>query len=49
MFGEGVMSSPFTSTDRLYPVEMPYTLDETYILNLEIPPDIFSRNFPSNY
>ncbi|HEY0042412.1 MAG TPA: hypothetical protein VGB71_17185, partial [Flavisolibacter sp.] len=46
MFGEGVMSSPFTSTDRLYPVEMPYILDETYILNLEIPPGYILQELP---
>lgn len=29
--------NPFTSADRKYPIEMPYTIDETYILNMEIP------------
>jgi Domain of Unknown Function with PDB structure (DUF3858) len=29
--------NPFSSVVRRYPVEMPYRIDETYILNLEIP------------
>lgn len=37
MFGEGFKENPFKSAERLYPVEMPFTLDETYTLQLEIP------------
>jgi hypothetical protein len=37
MFGEGYKDNPFKSADRRYPVEMPYTTDETYNLQLEIP------------
>ncbi len=37
MFGEGYKKNPFKSADRKYPVEMPYTMDETFILNLEVP------------
>jgi hypothetical protein len=29
--------NPFQSARRFYPVEMPYRIDETYILNFEIP------------
>jgi hypothetical protein len=29
--------NPFSSERRYYPVEMPYAIDETYILRLEIP------------
>jgi hypothetical protein len=29
--------NPFSAADRKYPVEMPHTLDWTYILNMEIP------------
>ena len=37
MFGEGYKENPFKSAQRLYPVEMPYTMDETYLLQLQIP------------
>ena len=37
MFAEGYKKNPFKSEERLYPVEMPYTMDETFILNMEIP------------
>lgn len=37
MFGEGYKENPFKSAQRLYPVEMPYTFDETYLLTLQVP------------
>lgn len=37
MFGEGYKKNPFKSEERLYPVEMPYTIDDTYILTMEVP------------
>jgi hypothetical protein len=37
MLGEGYKENPFKSAERFYPVEMPYTIDETYLLRLEIP------------
>jgi transglutaminase-like putative cysteine protease len=37
MFGEGYKENPFKSAERFYPVEMPYIMDETYLLQLEIP------------
>lgn len=37
MMGEAYKENPFTSAERLYPVEMPYCSNETYILNMEIP------------
>ena len=37
MFAEGYKENPFKSEQRSYPVEMPYTSDETYIFNLMIP------------
>ena len=37
MFGEGWKENPFKSADRKYPVEMPYTIDETYLLRVDIP------------
>jgi hypothetical protein len=40
MLGEGYKENPFKSAKRLYPVEMPYTFDETYL---------FQMNIPANY
>ncbi|HUC80770.1 MAG TPA: transglutaminase domain-containing protein [Flavisolibacter sp.] len=37
MFGEGYKKNPFKSAERLYPVEMPYTIDETFVLTMEVP------------
>ena len=37
LFGEGYKENPFKSAERKYPVEMPYTMDETYNLQLEVP------------
>jgi Domain of Unknown Function with PDB structure (DUF3857)/Domain of Unknown Function with PDB structure (DUF3858) len=37
MFGEGYKENPFKSAERVYPVEMPYTMDENYTLQMEVP------------
>jgi hypothetical protein len=37
MFGEGFTENPFSEEKRTYPVEMPYTLDETFIARIELP------------
>jgi hypothetical protein len=37
MFGEGYKENLFKSAERFYPVEMPYTMDETYIFNMVVP------------
>ena len=37
MFGEAWKENPFKSAQRTYPVEMPYTIDETYLLSLDVP------------
>jgi len=37
LFGERWKKNPFTSAERYYPVEMPYTMDETYLLTMEVP------------
>ncbi len=34
---EGLKNNPFKSAERFYPVEMPYTQNETYVLNIETP------------
>lgn len=37
MMTEGYKENPFTAAERQYPVEMPYVMDETYLLNMEVP------------
>ena len=37
MFGEGNKENPFKSAERVYPVEMPCAMDETFNLQLEVP------------
>ncbi len=37
MLSETLRENPFKSAERKYPVEMPHTTDETYILHMEIP------------
>lgn len=37
MLAEGHKDNFFKSAERTYPVEMPYAMDEMYILNMEIP------------
>jgi hypothetical protein len=37
MFGEGYKDNPFKSAERFYPVEMPYIINETYNLQMEVP------------
>ncbi len=37
LFGEASLKNPFYAAERIYPVEMPYLLDDTYILNMDLP------------
>lgn len=37
MFTEGIKENPFKSAQRYYPVEMPYAIDEVYLLRLDVP------------
>ena len=37
MLNEGYKVNPLNPAERLFPVEMPYKIDETYLLNMEIP------------
>lgn len=37
MMAEGTKDNFFKSAQRYYPVEMPYTFDEVYILSMEVP------------
>ena len=37
LLGEALKENPFYAAERVYPVEMPYTTDNLYNLNMEIP------------
>ncbi len=37
LLNSGLAENPFKSEQRNYPVELPYTSDETFILNMEVP------------
>lgn len=37
LFTEGYRENPFKAAERHYPVEMPYAMNETYLLNMEVP------------
>jgi hypothetical protein len=37
MLSEGYKDNYFKSAERAYPVEMPYTIDETYMINIQVP------------
>jgi transglutaminase-like putative cysteine protease len=37
MFGEGWRKNPFAAATRNYPVEMPYAIDETVVVTMEVP------------
>jgi hypothetical protein len=37
LFGEAKRENPFKSAERYYPVEMPYTMDETYVATIFVP------------
>jgi hypothetical protein len=37
LFGHGYNQNPFTSANRQYPVEMPYTMDELFVSSINLP------------
>lgn len=45
---EAYKENPFKSAERKYPVEMPYTLDEIYIFNMEIPTGYVVEEIPKS-
>jgi Domain of Unknown Function with PDB structure (DUF3857)/Domain of Unknown Function with PDB structure (DUF3858)/Transglutaminase-like superfamily len=44
----GWRDNPFQAADRKYPVEMPYTRDETYVLSMDIPPGYVVDEIPKS-
>jgi hypothetical protein len=37
IFGEAYKENPFKAAERLYPVEMPYAMNETFVFRMDIP------------
>ena len=37
MFPDAITENPFSAAERTYPVEMPFCIDESYVLNMEVP------------
>lgn len=48
MFGEGYKENLFKSAQRAYPVEMPFAMDETFNLQLEIPAGYVVDELPAS-
>ena len=48
MLSEGYKTNYFKAAERLYPVEMPYTFDETYLLTMEIPKNYVVDEVPKS-
>ncbi|MEJ7767512.1 MAG: DUF3857 domain-containing protein [Chitinophagaceae bacterium] len=48
MIGEGYQDNLFKAAERFYPVEMPYTFNETFILNMEIPKNYTIDELPKS-
>lgn len=48
LFDEKVVKNPFAAAEREYPVEMPYTTDDTYILNMEVPKGYMIDELPKS-
>jgi hypothetical protein len=46
LFGEIIKENPFTATQRQYPIEMPHTINEIYVLNMEIPKEYQIEEIP---
>ena len=48
MMGEGYKNNFLKAAVRRYPVEMPYTFDETYVFNMVIPPNYIVEEIPKS-
>lgn len=46
MLNAGFPSNPFPVMDRMYPVELPFRVDETYVLNMEMPQHYVVEEMP---
>jgi len=48
ILGGGWHENPFAAADRKYPVEMPYAIDDTYVLSMELPEGYTVEEMPKS-
>ena len=48
LMGEEIKTNPFTAVERKYPVEMPYTTEKLYVLNMPIPDGYIVEEIPKS-
>jgi len=48
LLGDGMKKNPFTSAERFYPIEMPYTMSEVYVLSMDIPKGYIVDEIPKS-
>ncbi len=48
LFGEKISKNPFVSDTRSYPIELPYTTNETYVLMMETPKGYAIEEMPKS-
>lgn len=48
LMSEGYKENLFKAAERSYPVEMPYTMNETFVLNMEIPKNYVIDELPKS-
>jgi hypothetical protein len=48
LMSEALKENFFKAAQRRYPVEMPYTFDETFVLNMEVPKDYTLEEIPKS-
>jgi hypothetical protein len=47
-FGEKIKENPFKAAERNYPVERPYCVNQTYVLNMDVPEGYVVDEFPKS-
>lgn len=48
LLSAGIKSNPFKSNERYHPIELPHKVDETYVLNLQIPEGYIIDELPAS-
>jgi Domain of Unknown Function with PDB structure (DUF3857)/Transglutaminase-like superfamily len=48
LLADSYLKNPFQDQERKYPVEMPYTVDDSYTLNMEIPAGYLVEELPKS-
>lgn len=48
LLGQGLKINPFYAAERIYPVEMPYKTDETFVFTMEVPEGYAVEELPKS-